>query len=554
MNSNPLVSSIIIFFNAEQFFEEAIESVFAQTYDHWELLLADDGSTDSSTTIARRYAQQYPEKVRYLEHEGHQNQGMSATRNLGIRHAKGEYIAFLDADDIWLPHKLEQQVKIMESKPEAGMLYGRSLYWYSWTNNPEDAQRDYIPSGYVEPDTLYNPPALLTFAYPLGEAVPPPPTNILLRRKIVEQIGGFEPGFHTIYQLYEDQAFFAKMYLHAPVFVSDQHWDNYRIHPSSCCSLATRGGYANKARLFYLNWLKKYLTNQNINDSQIQRALRKAFFFHPLLDRLYKRYRFYSISMMKRANSLKEDINNSLQTTLPVRIYINLKLLLSARPLVGWINFGTLRRITPISREFGYDRGLPIDRYYIHRFLETHQTEIQGRVLEIGESTYTRQFGGDRVTHSDVLHVIAGNPEATFVGDLTKADHIPSDVFDCIILTQTLHLIYDMKAAVATLYRTLKPGGVLLATVPGISQVVKCDWGDDWCWSLTTQSARLLLEEYFPQSSVEVEAYGNVLTAAAFLYGAATEDLRPHELEHRDPEYQCLITLRAVKPGAGYET
>jgi SAM-dependent methyltransferase len=250
--------------------------------------------------------------------------------------------------------------------------------------------------------------------------------------------------------------------------------------------------------------------------------------------------------------SLVEPFKHFLKTTLPGRIR-NLNLILFTRPPVGWINFGTLRRLTPISRDFGYDRGLPIDRYYIHQFLAAHQNEIQGRVMEIGERTYTRQFGGDRVTHSDVLHVIEGNPEATFIGDLTTADHIPSNMFDCIILTQTLHLIYDMKAAVATLYRTLKPGGVLLITVPGISQVVKCDWGDDWCWALTTQSARLLLEEYFPKSDVQVEAYGNVLTAAAFLYGAATEDLSTHELDYRDPEYQCLITLRAVKPGVNHE-
>ncbi|MHC5074529.1 MAG: glycosyltransferase family 2 protein, partial [Planctomycetota bacterium] len=135
MSDKHLVSCIIIFFNAEKFLEEAIESVFAQTYKNWELLLVDDGSTDSSTAIAHNYIEQYPEKIRYLEHEGHQNRGMSATRNLGIYNAKGEYIAFLDADDIWLPYKLEQQIPILVSHAQAGMLYGSSYYWYSWTGN-----------------------------------------------------------------------------------------------------------------------------------------------------------------------------------------------------------------------------------------------------------------------------------------------------------------------------------------------------------------------------------------------------------------------------------
>ena len=290
MNNKPLVSSIIIFFNAEEFFEEAIQSVFAQVYDSWELLLADDGSTDSSTAIARRYAQQYPDKVYYLEHEGHQNQGMSATRNLGIRHAKGEYVAFLDADDVWLPHKLEQQVEIMQSQPEVGMLYGKSLYWSSWTGKVEDAQRDHIPADYVKSDTLYRPPALLTLCYPLGKAVPPPPTDILLRRTAVEQFGGFESGFQNVYQLYEDQAFFTKMYLHAPVFVSNQCWDKYRIHSSSCSSLVNGGGHYSTVRLFYLNWLKKYLIEQGIDDSKVWNALNKALFpYHqPILSKLQK--------------------------------------------------------------------------------------------------------------------------------------------------------------------------------------------------------------------------------------------------------------------------
>src|SRR5438093_8888063 len=111
MKDHPLVSSIIIFFNAEKYFAEAIDSALAQTYPNWELILCDDGSTDGSTQIARKYAERYPDRVRYCEHEGHVNRGMSATRNLGLRHARGELIAWLDADDVWLPHKLARQVE-----------------------------------------------------------------------------------------------------------------------------------------------------------------------------------------------------------------------------------------------------------------------------------------------------------------------------------------------------------------------------------------------------------------------------------------------------------
>src|SRR5215208_3477198 len=120
-NEAPRVSVITIFFNAEEFFAEAIESVLAQSYSDWELLLVDDGSTDRSTEIAQSYASLYPQRVRYLELAGHQNRGMSASRNLGISSARGALIAFLDADDIWLPYKLDEQVAILSSQPEAAM-------------------------------------------------------------------------------------------------------------------------------------------------------------------------------------------------------------------------------------------------------------------------------------------------------------------------------------------------------------------------------------------------------------------------------------------------
>jgi SAM-dependent methyltransferase len=217
---------------------------------------------------------------------------------------------------------------------------------------------------------------------------------------------------------------------------------------------------------------------------------------------------------------------------------------------VGGVRFGDLRRLTPISRHFGYDRGLPVDRYYVEGFLASHAPDIRGRVLEVGDNTYTRRFGGTGVRQSDVLHVTAGHPDATIVADLASAPHIPAEQFDCIILTQTLHLIYDVRAAMRTIWRILKPGGVLLATVPGISQVDRGAWGHSWYWSFTGQALRLLVDEAFPSSDVHIATYGNVLAACAFLHGLATAELSREELDHTDPHYQVVITLRAVKPGA----
>jgi SAM-dependent methyltransferase len=212
--------------------------------------------------------------------------------------------------------------------------------------------------------------------------------------------------------------------------------------------------------------------------------------------------------------------------------------------------FGSLRRVTPLSREFGFDRGQPIDRYYIENFLTRQTSDIRGRVLEIKDNTYTRKYGASHVIISDVLDVVEENPQATIVADLTSADNIPSDCFDCIIFTQTLQLIYDVRAAIQTLHRILKPGGILLATFPGISQISYEQCGDSWCWAFTRLSIQRLFEEFFPATSVRVEAYGNVLAAIGFLHGLAAEELSQEELAYRDPDYEVLITLRAVKPEA----
>ena len=219
-------------------------------------------------------------------------------------------------------------------------------------------------------------------------------------------------------------------------------------------------------------------------------------------------------------------------------------------PPLGWVRFGGLRRSTPISARFGFDRGLPIDRYYIEAFLSRHAPDIRGRVLEIGDGAYTRRFGGPQVRRSDVLHAAPGNPAATLVGDLATGAGIPQAAFECIILTQTLQFIYDVPSAIQNVHADLKPGGVVLATVPGISQISRYDmerWGD--FWRFTPLSARRLFEGAFAGEALAVEAYGNVLAAVAFLHGLATEELRPRELAHNDEDYPVIITIRAQKRG-----
>ena len=208
---------------------------------------------------------------------------------------------------------------------------------------------------------------------------------------------------------------------------------------------------------------------------------------------------------------------------------------------------GDLRRVTPIDPNWGFERGTPIDRVYVERFVGSHAADIRGHVLEIAAPDYTNAFGRG-VERVDILMATEGNPEATIVGDLADAPQIPSDTFDCAIVTQTLQFIYDARAALATLHRILAPGGVLLVTAPGLTKIsrIEDEQFGEW-WHYTGRSVRRLAEEAFGAGAVEVTTYGNVLTAAGFLYGLAASDLKPHELDAHDPLYEVVIGLRAVK-------
>ena len=270
--ANPRVSVICVFLNAERFFAEAIDSVLAQAFDDYELLLVDDGSTDGSSAMARGLAARDPARIRYLEHPGHAHRGIARTRELGLSKARGEFIAFIDSDDVWRPGKLAEQVALLEAHPECGLLCGTVNYWSSW----EGGSDRLVPTGPVL-DTVSAAPDTLLNIYPLGPSAAPCPSDAMFRRSVYLALGGPDEEFAGAHELYEDQTFYAKLYLAYPVWFSSRCWLDYRQHDASCVARARNDGSYPDVRRFFLEWFEGYVAEQELHGKEaIERAIRRA--------------------------------------------------------------------------------------------------------------------------------------------------------------------------------------------------------------------------------------------------------------------------------------
>jgi hypothetical protein len=257
-----------------------------------------------------------------------------------------------------------------------------------------------------------------------------------------------------------------------------------------------------------------------------------------------------ALSLLYLKTNLKQVLKSIIKKNAPAFILKGLHSLGMTKsfiPEIGRVKKGDFKRKSPFSTEFGYDRGGPVDRYYIENFLLKESQAIKGRVMEIGDNEYTLKFGKDQISKSDVLHVHEVNPKATLIGDISNAPQIPDNTFDCIILTQTLHLIYNYREALQTCHRILKPGGTLLLTVPGITPIDHGEWKETWYWSFTDKAMRRLMNETFPGGAVEINSYGNVYVATAFLYGMGISEVSIDELNHNDPHFQVINTVKAIK-------
>jgi len=265
-----LVSIVLPYFNPQlDYLRQSVDSIVGQTYDNWELLLVDDGSEADATACAKQLVDSDPRRIKYFDHENHQNLGASAARNLGLRHARGDYVAFQDSDDVWMPDKLQRQVALLEANSQAMATFGNTLYWHSWTGQTEDADRDECPWLGIDRLTSIAPPLYLQRTLQSRAAVPCI-TSIVLRRKILESIGGFEDSFPG---LYDDQVFCAKIWINCAILVMPDWLEKYRQHPNSMCAKASGSQTEKDWRTAYLNWLRDYIREQGLEGTPLWRQL-----------------------------------------------------------------------------------------------------------------------------------------------------------------------------------------------------------------------------------------------------------------------------------------
>ncbi len=531
------VAVIIPTFNHARFLADAIMSVLAQTRQADEIIVVDDGSTDDPATVVAQF-----QKVRLIRQD---NRGLSAARNTGLRNCTTSHVVFLDADDRLLPAALEAGFNCIAGHPDCAFVYG------GYRLMSEDGHP--LSSDIVMPIAGDAYLALLR-RYLVGAIM-----AVLYRRDCLMAMNGSNEAFRCSVEDYELNLRIVKRY---PIASHSAVVAEYRKHDQA---MSNDSAKMLKTVLQVLDFHEAHIATDPVGRAALQegRAHYRSFYVSRMINAAAGRWR-----ARHRLTILVGDLVEAARSSPNVTMSLLLGALarrvskVLPRPLVEWIQrirgrpyripfgsvrFGDLKRSSPIGHEFGLDRGTPVDRYYIENFLGENAHDICGRVLEIGDNSYTLRFGGARVNQSDILHVNATNPRATIIGDITQPEVLPEGAFDCIVLTQTLHLVYDMRAAVGTLHRALKPGGVLLLTVPGITQIDRSEWRSTWYWSLTGPAARRLLEDHFGHNAVTVKTHGNVFAATAFLYALATEELNVSDLDVDDESYPVIVAARAVK-------
>jgi glycosyltransferase involved in cell wall biosynthesis len=540
VTTTPAVALVVPCYNQGRFLADALESALAQSVPFAEIVVVDDGSTDDTRDVAARFP------VRCLAQA---NRGLSAARNAGVRGTAGDFVVFLDADDRLRSNAVADGLDCHARNPDCSFVYGHfrnvaddgtPLDTPAFRPCPPDAY-----AGFLRHNLVGMHAAVMYRREPLLEACGFDETlaaceDYEMYLRLVRR-GGRAASHERVVADYRRHAGNVsadeRLMLRTVLQVLDAEQRFVRDDPARRAALDEGVGnwrsyygrrLANRAlaELQEPGQRRRGLSDLAVVLRSAPRSLRSAELNVPRMA-VRRSMRFLPAALRRSLNRRWASLN-----------YV---------PRPGSVSFGDLDRITPLSREFGFDRGLPIDRYYIDRFLAAHAAVVLGRVLEAGDPAYTNRYGAGRVQRADVVNV-REMPGTTIVSDLTHGQGVETAAYDCVILTQTLHLIFDVRAAAATLHRILKPGGTLLLTVPGtISQVASDQWRSSWRWGFTALSLRETLQESFGEGSTTIVEYGNVLSSVAFLMGLAARELQPAQLDARDELYPLLVCARVTK-------
>ncbi len=529
----PLVSVIIPCYNHGVYLPEAFNSIWQQEYPAIEVIVVDDGSADNTQQVCAGTA-----GVKYIHQK---NQGLSAARNTGIRHAKGEMLVFLDADDWLLPGAIRTNVRFLQQNEALAFISGAHDKVYTDTGVVKEEAQEITDNHYLH---------LLQGNY-IGMHA-----TVMYRRWVFNKL-----KYDVSLKSCEDYDLYFNIARNYPVAHHTHKIAAYRLHSTNM------SGNIPVMLATVLQVLHRQQPHLRSAEEQVAykrgRTIWKAYYGKELYyklaaNKITATRRVYGALLQHQPNLFIKHIAARSTTTMKsflkknmpasgLRLLKKIGLIKPVTPAVGEVNLGDFSRTAPFSSDFGYDRGGPIDRYYIENFLKAEAESIKGRGLEIGDNEYTLMFGAERITQSDILHIDASNPKATFVGDISDAPQLPSNAFDIIVLTQTLHLIYNFREALATCHRILKPGGTLLLTVPGITPIDHGEWKKTWYWSFTDTAMRRLMADTFPAGAVAVKTHGNVFAATAFLYGMGLPEVSTSKLDKQDPHFQVVITVKAVK-------
>ena len=524
----PTVSVVVPCFNLGAYLDEAVQSAIAQTRQDVEILIVDDGSDDPVTQ--HLLASYRRPRTRILRTA---NRGVAAARNTGLEEARGRYVSFLDADDVLEPRFLEATIGLLEADDSLAF----ASCWLTAFGASDFAWE----------------PRRCDFPWLLAEDTVC--TAAPMRRDALLAIGGFDE--RPALDGYEDWALAVDLVErgHRGEIVPERLF-RYRIRPGSKSS--ERSKPRNHMRVFE-TMLEKHAGAYARHASGVLAAIgeRIAALEAQMPDDPPPRPRLdgepwqTAIPRLERhrcglEQTLEEAVREARQA--PPRAEGSAARSDGEANRPERVAWGSLRRLEPISRVWGLDRGQPVDRYYIEGFLERHAADIAGDVLEVKDPGYTKRFERGARSYA-VVDVAAHNEQATLIADLTQPDSLPAGAFDCIVLTQTLHLLFELETAVANLHRALAPGGVLLVTAPCVSRIDYESGVEGDCWRFTAASAQRLFAQRFGAAGVAVEPLGNVLVCTAFLHGLASQDLDAAELEHHDPYFPLLLAVRAVKAG-----